>query len=202
MATRSWQVTCWQRRHVNSPRPKTARGHARKAAALQKAMKQAGPYVSITPLVGYGIDQQGYRIENVFEVIPAFDAYGTDADYVANWYGPFFGIEAEIKNQKHMFRLRGQYHDLSYDATFTDHVEPKDTLEHEADGTGITLTGEYAYALGDDYAFTIEGLYQHRETDPGTEKRSIAGATPTTALLHEIDDESQALRVGFRYNWD
>ncbi|MCB9991036.1 MAG: hypothetical protein H6867_06615 [Rhodospirillales bacterium] len=186
---------------MNTPTPRTAKGRMKKHRALQKALQSSGPYISVTPLVGYGIDQQNYVIEEGFEIIPDFEDTVFKADYITNWRGPFFGAEAEIKNKKHMMRVRSQYHDLSYDAVLTDHIG-NSTWEQEADGEGITLNAEYAYALGEDYALTFEGFFQRRTTDEGTQVDSFQGADPVTVKLYELDDESHALRMGVRYNWD
>lgn len=188
------------KRILASKTPRTTRGRQRKREALRRALNDSGPYFSITPLIGYGVDQQGYRIEEGFELIPTFQNTRFDAEYITNWYGLFYGLESEIKNKSHMLRLRGQYHDLDYDAELKDNVAG-DSFENEADGEGYTLSAEYSYALADDYAFTLEGFYQKRETDPGTSIQTIAGAT-RTVRLDEVDDESNGFRLGFRYNWD
>ncbi|GEM_PF-2019529 len=182
---------------VRSKMPGSYRDRMRKEQYLQKTLNEAGPYISVTPLAGYGADQQTYTIEEGFTLIPVFDEANFDTDYIANWYGPFFGMEGEIRNKRHMLRLRGEYHDLTYDARLEDHVAGT-SLDNEADGNGYLLGAEYALALGDDYALTLEGFYQKRETDRGTHNLSATD----TVLLYEVDDESQGMRAGLRYIWD
>ena len=188
------------RRILTTREPTTLSGKMKKRAALRKALRQAGPYISVTPLVGYGYDQQSYLVREGFEVIPDFEDNTYDAEYITDWYGPFFGLEGEIKNKKHMLRVRGQYHDLSFDAALTDNTDGS-TIENEADGEGVTLSAEYAYALEDDIALTLEGFLQSRQADEGTATDSFA-IPAREVKVYELSDESQALRIGVRYNWD
>jgi len=187
---------------ISNARPaKTARGQMRQHRAMYKALDKGGPYISLMPIAGYTIDQQSYKIDETFETFPAFITFPSETLYVTNWYGPFIGLEGEIKNQKHMLRLRGELYDLTYDAELTDEGNNLD-YTHEADGEGYKLSAEYAYAMGDDYALTLEGYYLKRATDEGTEDAILQGVTVPTVKLYEIDDESNALRIGLRYNWN
>lgn len=204
----------WKARNIaRSPMPETARGRIRKEQALKKALANSGPHISLTPLIGYGIDQQTYHREDAFNHVALgapfnlpVGPFHTESDFITNWYGPFMGLEAEIRGQKHMLRLRGELHNLTYYGKgiqpSRDDLEQDPSYDHEADGDGILLKAEYAYALGEDYALTFDGFYRQRESDPGIYALYPLNADPITARLNEANDQSQGIHIGLRYNWN
>jgi len=168
--------------------------------------------INITPLIGYGWDQQTYKMTNANQTISDFGFTnplgpfdGLDSEYTAQWQEPFIGLEAEIKGEKNQFNLRGQYHDLDYSAeavwNLRDNFQQDPSYTHEADGTGYLLNAAYAYALDSRYAVTLDASYQKRTAEDGLDKVFLTnGQTPTTRL-NEVNDESQALHLGLRYHW-
>ncbi len=192
------------RRIMSSATPRTTRGRARKRKALNEALHTSGPHISLTPLVGYAIDQQNYHVEDGFELFPNTGPRDFDFDLTANWYGPFIGLETELKTRKNMLRLRGELHDLTFSGTEKDNA-PTSTVrrvDDDADGTGILLNAEYAYALAHDYALTIDATHRSRDTDPGTREILLKSGGIITNRLNEVNDESLSLHVGLRYNWN
>lgn len=198
---------------AKSRMPRTERERALRMQAYRKALKNAGPSVSLTPLLGYGWDQQTYRmtdgnqtVETVGVTLPLGPFSGLDSEYTTEWYGPFIGAEAEIAGKKNRLRLRGEYHDLTYHGegiwnlrtTFLQ--DPSFT--HDADGTGLLLNAQYAYALSERNALTLDGMYQKREATDGTDTLYLnTGAGTSTTRLNEVNDSSYALRVGLRRDW-
>ncbi|MCB9991035.1 MAG: hypothetical protein H6867_06610 [Rhodospirillales bacterium] len=193
---------------LRSKTPRTAKGKARRMRALQEAMNKATPTVTVMPLIGYAVDQQKYTMTNVNQIIPAIGPVGpTDFDwhYQANWYGPFVGLEGEVRGQKNMLRLRGQYHDLDFygegywrgRAAFRQ--DPSYTQEADADG--FLFNAEYAYALGDDYALTVDATYMQRSGEDGYDKTFFADNTESIQKFNEVNNESYGMQVGLRYNW-
>lgn len=193
---------------LKSKKPRTAKGRARRTRAFREAMDNATPAITVTPLIGYSVDQQKYVATNVDQVIPntgPLPVEDFDSHYQANWYGGFIGVEGEVKGKKNMVRLRGEYHDLNYygegfwrgRAAFRQ--DP--SFVHEAEGDGYLLNAEYAYALGEDYALTVDATYKKRQTDPGTDETFFVNNTNTTIRLNEVNDESYGMHVGVRYNW-
>ena len=162
---------------------------------------------SFTPLIGYGWDQQQYKITDGFQTIPATGPFGgLDSEYIATWHGPFVGLEAELENKKHLFRLRGEYHDLNYDAeavwNLRSDFQQDPSFEHEADGDGIKIDAQYGYAIDSRYEATIDASYQKRTAEDGRDTVFFSNGTVTSLKLNEVNDESHSLRFGLRYNWD
>ena len=189
--------------------PQTTAGRARRAAAYRKAISRVTPVITLTPLAGYGIDQQKYGMEGVTSVIPGggvpIGANNFDWNYQANWYGPFLGLETAIKGKKNMVRLRGEYHMLDYygEGFWRGRIgfrqDPSFTQEVEADG--IKARAEYAYALEDDVALTFDAHYEIREGEDGIDKLNFANNTTAFTKLNEVNDQSYGAMLGLRYNW-
>lgn len=203
---------------AKSPTPKTSHGRARKAKELAKALKNASPSVSLTPLLGYRWTEQNYKITGGNQTIDLLGTGGIlgdtdctcipglDSEYTAEWYGPFFGFEGEIAGKKHMLRMRGEYQALDYygEAIWNLRTDLRQdpSFEQEADGTGYLLNAEYSYALDPNYALTVDASYHTRAAEDGISTSYLTtGAGSATTRLNEVNDKSYALRLGFRHDW-
>jgi len=193
---------------LKSKRAQTASGRARQARAIRQAMHNATPVVTMTPLIGYAVDQHDYRMKSVDQVIPANGPIGIDDfdwHYLSTWYGPFVGLEAEIKGKKNMLRLRGEYHETEfYGEGFwrgRAGFRQDPSYVQEASGNGYLINAEYAHALGEDYALTVDGTYKIREATDGTDKTFFVTNNSGAVRLNEVNDESISMHLGVRYNW-
>jgi len=203
---------------AKSPTPKTAQGRARKAQAMRRALNNTTPAISVTPLVGYTWDEQNYKITDGRQTIDLLGTGGIlgdpdctcipglDSEYTAEWWGPFLGLEGEIAGKKNMFRVRGEYQYLDYYAeaiwNLRTDLRQDPSFEHEAEGNGILLSAEYAYALDVDYELTLDASYHMREAEDGTSTGyRTTGAPPAVQQLNEVNDKSYALRLGIRHDW-
>ncbi len=180
----------------------------RKAHAIKKATNKAIPAITMTPLAGYSVQQQRYSMSDVVREIPAGGILGVrdfDAHYLATWYGPFIGLEADISGKKNMVRLRGEYHYLDfYGEGFwrgRTVFRQDPSYKHEANGDGFLMNAEYAYALDDDYALTVDAMYNLREAEYGIDRTYFVDNDTALIRLNEVNDESYALRLGLRYDW-
>lgn len=199
---------------LRSPSPKSSAGKMMKQRRFQHELEHAGPYISVTPLIGYGVDQQTYHREDAYQHLPDANPdapdvgpFHTESDFIANWYGPFIGLETEIKDRKNMLRLRGEYHDLSYyakgvEASRAADLKQDPTYDQEADGKGLLLNAEYAYALADDYALTLDATWRRRKTDAGTYTQYPLDGNDYKTRLNGAEDSTAGMRIGVRYNWD
>ena len=185
-------------------RPKTARDASRKQRAIQNELNNAGPYISVTPLIGYSLQQQTYNVQKTFKNA---DDTKTDFtyDHITNWYGPYVGIENEIKTRKNMLRLRGEYHDLDFygeeQRTYKtdDNVVTAPDFEHSgATGYGLLLGAEYSYALSESSVLGAELNYKKRHASGGVSKSPTLGDFD----LNEVNDQSRAFYLNYRYYFD
>ena len=193
--------------------PRTSRGRMRQLRALNRELNRAGPYISVTPLVGYAADQQTYEREDAYQHIdtgdpddPPVGYFHTESDFITNWYGPFAGLEGTYKTRRNMIRLRGQIHDVTYYGKGIEHsradvLQQDPSYDQEGDGNSLLLNAEYAYALSEDTALTVDAMYRHREIEDGVYKIYPLNAEPTVRKLNEVSDTAKAVHVGLRYNW-
>ncbi len=90
----------------------------------------------ITPLIGYSYHRQNLTITNGIRIIPPTDPFpGLDSTYVAEWNGPFLGLDFTLKlNNKHTVFAEIEYHWANYYAKAdwnlrSDFAHPK-SFEH------------------------------------------------------------------------
>jgi len=192
--------------------PLTASGRLRRLKHYRESLDDATPVVTLTPLLGYTVDQQDYRMKNNtqrsdsgFGPLGPIGAEDFDWHYLANWYGPFIGLETEIKGRKNAVKLRGEYQNLDfYGEGFwrgRGDFRQDPSYRHEVDADGILLNAEYAYALGEDYALIIDGEYHARDGTGGIDRTYFVDNSTSTIRLNEVNDQSYGLHAGVRYNW-
>lgn len=202
------------RRLLTSRPASTYRGKLRQQLALSKLTDPNRTTVNLTPLVGYGWDQQEYKIRDGIQTINTIGAGlpaqgsalpDSNTEYVAEWYGPFIGLEGEIKSGKGTLRLRGEYHDLTYygegfwRARLAFRQDP--SFIHEAEGEGINLTARYGYALGPNHDFLVNAMYRKRNAEDGDDTLNLSDGTTSRTRLNEVNEESYGLHLGLQYNW-
>jgi len=169
--------------------------------------------VSLAPLIGYGWDRQEYRMVGGVQTIgtlgitPPTGSILSDngTKYVADWYGPFLGMEATFEGIKDTLRLRGEYHDLTYYGEGFWRGRPTfkqdPSFTQEGDGDGYLINAEYAHMIDAHYAFTIDATYQQRSIEGGLDTLFFTDGTIIKTFMPEVNDESQAIHLGLRYKW-
>jgi hypothetical protein len=176
-------------------------------------VRQMSPqsYLSVTPLVGYGYDRQVYTMTDGYQTINLIGGWtgpfgGLDSEYQADWFGPFYGVETEWQKERHMVRLRGEYHTLDFEGEGIWNLRPErrqdPSFTHVGDGDGYRVNGEYAYAINESYVFTVNGIYEQRTMEDGVRTLFLRdGSTPPLQKVNEVNDISKELRFGVRYHW-
>lgn len=163
-------------------------------------------FVTLTPLVGYGYDYKRFKMEGTqVSPPPVGNPPVLDSDYNASWYGPFIGAELGWEHNRHMLNVRGEYHDLTYyaDADWnlrTDFAHDP-SFEHEGDGSGVKANIQYSYAVDSKYDFTVDLTHEQRRMTDGLDTTYFADGTTAQTRLNEVEQTSQAVRIGMRYGW-
>jgi hypothetical protein len=170
--------------------------------------------VMLIPLIGYSFHLQRLEITDGVQTIatppltPNLGPFaGLDSSYDADWYGPWGGLELNLRidnkerdSLAHKFILSFEYHWVDYDAEAnwnlrTDLDHPK-SFEHEADGSGIIIMAGYNYFFKPQLSLNVIYKYQEWETDPGTDRIFFADGTQAVTRLNEVNWESSAFMVG------
>lgn len=168
--------------------------------------KHPDTYWSVTPLAGYGWDRQLYKMSDGNQTIPDTGAFGgLESEYMADWFGPFLGMETEWQKARHLVRLRGEYHWYDYRGKGTwnlrDDFSQDPSFRHSADGDGFRLESEYAYALSSSSVVSAVGAYEERSAKDGYDTTYFRDGGEPTIRLNEVNDESAELHLGLRYHW-
>jgi hypothetical protein len=164
--------------------------------------------VSVTPFIGYGWDEQYYEDSELVQLIPPTGPsgfQGVNAEMWAQWYGPFFGLEAAFQGLKSGLSLRGEFHDLTYDAeanwVLRADFQQDPSFEQEAEGDGVLLNAEYNYKLGSKTRLVLDATYEKREAEDGVITFYGSDGSVGRQRLNEVNDVSQSIHAGFVYNW-
>lgn len=163
-------------------------------------------FLTVTPLVGYSWDSQTYKMTNGFQTIPPLGSFaGLNSRYEARWYGPFVGVEASLEHNSHMLTIRGERQSLNYrgeaDWNLRDDFMHDPSYTHSADGNGTRLGVGYSYAMSKNYDLTLDYNYLKRDAKDGVDTTYFVDGTVAQTRLNEVNNDSQALRVGVTYSY-
>jgi hypothetical protein len=178
----------------------------------------------VTPLVGYSYHEQNLRITDGVQtvanqaladavlgpgevVLPPLGPFpGLNSTYEAEWYGPWLGVDLEIRPSGRL-TLTGsvEYHWADYEAEAdwnlrSDLAQPT-SFKHSADGEGIVLTAAAAWSLGERWSVELSYDFADWETDPGRDQVFLADGTVGGTRLNEVNWESQAIMLGATYRF-
>ncbi|MBU0799558.1 MAG: hypothetical protein KKA05_01005 [Alphaproteobacteria bacterium] len=173
----------------------------------QRVKPQSYTFVTLAPLIGYGWEQEQFKLEGVqVSPPPVGPPPVLDSEYTASWHGPFIGLEGQWEHNRHMLTLRGELHDLSYfaDATWNLRTDfQKDpSFEHETDSaTGKKVALEYSYAPDSRYEFSVALSHAERTAEDGVDTTYFTNGNVGKTKLNEVEHSTQALRLGMTYGW-
>ncbi len=159
-------------------------------------------------LGGYSYHEQNLRLTNGVQIIPVSQPIpGLDSTYESKWYGPFGGIDLELRLAPY-FSLSAsvEYHWSDYEAQAnwnlrTDLAHPV-SFRHEADnGDGVvgTLRGSYLFNNG----WVIFLAFNHRDFSAGNgvDQTLLADGTSIVVKLNEVNWQSSSINAGFTYSF-
>ncbi len=181
--------------------------------------------LAVTPLIGFSYHKQNMRIQNGTQVVSEPNPFGgsdpppvgplsnqLNSTYFARWYGPWIGVDLRYRPKmaapvRHAMELR-----LSLELHWADYYgegnwnlrstfrHPK-SFEHEADGFGITVTGQWLIALTDHWDLTMTASHQDWSTDSGVDRKFLAAGGTTTTRLNEVNWQSTSFMFGVVYSF-
>lgn len=179
--------------------------------------------VSLAPLLGYSFHIQHFIMTDGKQTVsddaihdaffdPLEDPWplgqipALDSSYTAYWYGPWFGLNLQLKPvEKWTLELSGEYHIVEYFAEANwnlraNLVHPI-SFEHDACGTGLIFTLKSSYELTEHWSAVFTGNLQSWQTDDGTDTTYFVGGTRGGTRLNEVNWESYALMIGLGYRF-
>lgn len=174
----------------------------------------------ISPLIGFSYHKQNLRIENGFQVIserspaPAVGPLSSELNstYFARWMGPWLGVDL-----RYLTAMRGPGYlamsfGLSLELHYADYygegnwnlrsdLDHPTSFEHDADGVGIRISGEWLISLADRWDLSFSASYQNWTTDSGTDRKFLASGGSTVTRLNEVNWTSSSFMVGANYHF-
>ncbi len=171
-----------------------------------------GP-VTVTPMVGYSQNEQhltmtdGYQTLDPYDLVGLGSFSGLDSTYDATWKGPWVGLDLSYDMTKAL-RLYGaaEYHMAEYEAEANwnlreEFAHPK-SFVHDADGTGVVLSGGIDYALRNVWSVGLTADYQVWRTDSGLDTTFFSDSSaPMSTQLNEVHWTSYAVMLRITYLW-
>ncbi|MFZ0727445.1 MAG: hypothetical protein WCD88_12945 [Desulfobacterales bacterium] len=167
-----------------------------------------GDRLFLSPLVGYGYDDQTLKVSNGVQTVPPLGPFeGLDSSYDASWYGPWVGMDIRFNSYGRRAPAPGfealfgfEFHLADFDARADWNLRPDlshpQSFEQDAEATGWVLTGAFTYLFNSRWGINLIGRYQHWETDPGTHRFFFSDQTSYAARLNPVTWESLALSLG------
>ena len=171
--------------------------------------------IGLSPLIGLSYHEQNLTLTEGVQTVSNFGwptplgpFSGLDSSYDASWWGPWIGLESNVRIYKtdgtslaHEFLIGIEYHRVvDYYAAATwnlraDLAQPK-SFEHDADGSGIVYWARWNYFFSPQWGLSLSGKYQEWETDPGKVRIFGAFGGEAETPLNEVNWESFSLMVG------
>ena len=131
---------------------------------------------------------------------------GLDSTYVAEWNGPFLGLDFTLKlNNKHTVFAEIEYHWADYYAKAdwnlrSDFAHPK-SFEHVSDGTGLVISTGCTTSFNNNWTMNIKFDYQDWSADYGIDRTFFADGTIGVTRLNEVNWKSNAIMIEFAYHF-
>ena len=172
----------------------------------------------IAPLVGYSYSKQNLRITNGRQVISTrAPAPGVgplsgrlNSTYFARWTGPWVGCdllyrvgERDSNDWLMQFGLSAELHYADYYAegnwNLRSNFEHPKSFEHDAEGYGIRISGEWMLPLSTRWNLTMTANYQYWDTGTGTDRKFLSNGSTVATLLNGVTWSSSSFIVGASY---
>lgn len=161
---------------------------------------------SLTPLAGYSYEEQKFKMKGGRQQVPnsGFDSdqlRNIDNTYVADWYGPWLGLDANLSLfDHHKLFSSFEYHWPTYRGKATwkpaPHLEKPRSFTHDADGTGYMASVGYRFQSSDLWGISLSADYLNMETDSGRENLFLSNGQVVESTLNEVNRESFGVNLG------
>jgi hypothetical protein len=177
-----------------------------------------GGRVMIAPLLGASLHRQDFRITDGNQVITwpqgpdTGPINGLNSTYRATWKGLWGGCDlryqiiskSQIKKIPMELGISFEVHKVQYTAVadwnLRNDLQHPISFEHEADGIGYVLEGEWLVRLVPKWDIHLQLCYQKWSTDPGTDRVYLLGDT-TTTRLNGVNWQSRSFVLGVTYKF-
>lgn len=181
--------------------------------------------LTLSPLIGLSYHKQNLRIQNGYQTVSGTNPFGgsnppavgplssnLDSSYFARWLGPWIGCDLQYRlkklspgtpDMKLRFSLELHWADYYAEGNWNlrgDLQHPK-SFEHEANGFGVCLNGQWLIKLAENWDITFSATHQNWSTGSGTDRKFLSGGGTSTTELNEVNWDSTSFMVGALYRF-
>ena len=174
----------------------------------------------LAPVLGLSYHKQNLRITNGFQVLserspaPPIGPLSSqlNSTYFARWMGPWIGCDLRYLTDKRGPDYLSMAFGLSVELHYADYYgegnwnlrsdlsHPK-SFEHEAEGYGICISGEWLIAMTGNWDLIFTADFQHWSTGSGTDRKFLATGGTAVTRLNGVNWTSSNIMVGANYHF-
>jgi hypothetical protein len=174
----------------------------------------------LAPLLGYSFSKQNMRIKHGNQVIstrspaPAVGPLSSqlNSTYFARWMGPWIGCDLLCRvgtqnpdDHSMQFGLTAEVHYADYygegNWNLRSDLNHPRSFEHDAEGYGINISGEWLFSLTTHWNLNITANYQYWDTGTGTDRKFLDSGDTAVTLLNGVTWTSSSFMIGADYNF-
>ncbi len=162
---------------------------------------------AITPLVGFSYHEQNFDVAgpasgvSTASSFPAVDI--VDANYEAEWWSTFIGVQVEHRGNRWDTWGRVEYHNVDYEATIDwgpggNPANPT-TIKQKSDGSGPIYEIGARYRYSQNLAFNASFTWWNWDTDSGTHRSIFSNGSVSSMELNTVQWEQNAVMLGITF---
>jgi hypothetical protein len=174
----------------------------------------------VAPLLGFSYHRQNLRITQGIQVVsarPPAPQVGPlssqlNSTYFARWSGPWIGCDLRYLTAKRGRKYLTMEFGLSMELHYADYYgegnwnlrsdlsHPK-SFEHDAEGYGICIAGEWQLFLTPRWDLNFTANYQYWDTGTGTDRKFLTNGDTAVTQLNSVTWTSSSFMVGVNYHF-
>jgi hypothetical protein len=174
----------------------------------------------LAPVIGFSFSKQNLRIQNGNQVVstrspaPAVGPLSSqlDSTYFARWMGPWIGCDLQYRKAKRhpdalamQFGLSAELHYADYygegNWNLRSDLNHPRSFEHDAEGYGICISGEWLISLTPRWNLNMAAAYQYWDTGTGTDRKFLTDGSTAVTLMNGVTWSSSSFMVGASYHF-
>jgi hypothetical protein len=174
----------------------------------------------VAPLLGFSYHKQDLRITDGTQVVstrPPAPNIGPlsrqlDSTYFARWTGPWIGADLRYLTGKrgpnHLsmeFGFSWELHYADYygegNWNLRDDLNHPKSFEHDAEGYGICISGEWLITLAPHWDLNLAANYQYWDTGTGTDRKFLSDGNTAVTVLNGVTWSNSSFMVGASYHF-
>ncbi|MCG8428149.1 MAG: hypothetical protein MI754_12400 [Chromatiales bacterium] len=165
----------------------------------------------LTPMLGYAIHQQNFKIKNGYQTIsrpplemPLGPILGLNSSYETDWRGPWVGLELALLDQNSMSLIAAvEYHWADYEAhgnwNLRKDLKHPVSFLNTANGEGLVASLDWIFSRSEDWSWSLGVGFERWKTDPGKHRVFFIDDTHVNTQLNEVNWKSWGISLEMKH---